>query len=271
MDCLQDCLRGLKSASRNASISGIAITVAALLVSAGMPANAADAPKADAPKAQPAAKAQPGKAPQAAKAATSPARPNTQAELDSLAKAAKAEGELLFYTGTVDNVAKRLADAFQAKYGIKASFLRLSGAPLTQRYFTEAESGNIAADVLLTTGSPVKSAEEGIAKGWVESVSKAGIPAIASGEFPSRFLLGSTAIVSIFPYGIAYNTSRLKDTDRPKQWPDLLNPKFRDQIGVGDPSTGEGYIAFWSLMQDKYGNSFFERLRALNLRTRKTQ
>jgi hypothetical protein len=58
---------------------------------------------------------------------------NVQAELDALVNAAKAEREVVFYTTPTENVAKRVAEAFTSKYGIKASFIRFSSGPLYQR------------------------------------------------------------------------------------------------------------------------------------------
>jgi hypothetical protein len=65
---------------------------------------------------------------------------NVQAELDALVKAAKAEGEVTFYIGLTPNVATRIANAFNTKYGIKAQFLRLDAVALISRYSAEAES-----------------------------------------------------------------------------------------------------------------------------------
>ncbi len=54
-----------------------------------------------------------------------PVTVNAQADLDALIKAAKAEGEVIFYSGATENVAKRVAEAYKAKYGIKYAFTRL--------------------------------------------------------------------------------------------------------------------------------------------------
>src|SRR5688572_20127339 len=68
-----------------------------------------------------------------------------QAELDALVKAARTEGELTFYTGAPENVAKRAGEAFTKKYGVKTQFIRLSGTPMLVRFSSEAASGNFAA------------------------------------------------------------------------------------------------------------------------------
>src|SRR5258706_693266 len=160
-----------------------------------------------------------------AQSATGSAR-SAQADLDALVKAAKAEGELTYYSNITDNIGARISQQFKAKYGITAVYARFIGDAGLQRFGNEAEVGTFAADALLNFGSATsKFAEEGIRKGWIESVSAAGLPVLRSGEFPSRLIRGPLALVQIAPWLIVYNTDKLKGADVPKDWTDLLNPK----------------------------------------------
>ena len=63
-----------------------------------------------------------------AQAAAKSAAPNVQVELDALIRAAKSESGLTIYSGATENVAKRVGDAFSAKYGIKVQFSRMAAA-----------------------------------------------------------------------------------------------------------------------------------------------
>lgn len=184
------------------------------------------------------------------------------AELDALIKAAKAEGELTFYCAQVEIVAKRLAEAFSAKYGIKTQYIRLPSAQLMQRYAAEAESGNIAADVVFNAGGAVEFAEEGIRKGWVESISSAGLPVLKSGQFPATLNKGPTAVVEIGPGHFIYNTDRVKGSDIPKDWPDLLHPRFKGQILVADPKASAATLDQWVQVLNKYGEGYLRQLNA---------
>src|ERR1700745_1013102 len=65
---------------------------------------------------------------------------NNPGWLSSLIEAAKGEGEVLFYSSQSPETNRRLADSFAAKFGVKASFLRMSSATLLQRYSGEAEA-----------------------------------------------------------------------------------------------------------------------------------
>ena len=186
--------------------------------------------------------------------------------LDALIKAAKAEGEFVYYIDLTENVAKSVSDAFSAKYGIKAQFIRLAGgAAVQQRYAAEADANNFAASMLITTNA-LPFAIEGIKRGWLEPVADAGLPVIQSGEFPARLNLGAVATVNISPWLITINTDKVKGDAIPKEWTDVLKPAFRGQILLPDPRVAYAYTDFWSLILEKHGPAFFEQLRAQNPR-----
>ncbi len=198
--------------------------------------------------------------------ATKSASPKSaQADLDALIAAARREGEVTFYVSQT-GFGERIVEGFSKKYGIKAQFVRMPGAPLLQRYSSEAVAGNIAADLILQAGVPAAWAKEGVQKGWLEPISEAGIPAMTSGEFPSKFTNGITATVMISPWIFVYNTDKVKGADVPKDWSDLFNSKFKGQILLSDPRSSDSYFDLWTLLLDKYGETFFNNLRTQNLR-----
>lgn len=186
-----------------------------------------------------------------------------QANLDGIVRAAKQEGEVTAYVAPT-GLGERIAEGFSRKYGVKMQFIRMPSVPLLQRYSTEAESGNIAADLIFNAGGDF--ADPGIKRGWLERIGDAGIPALASGEFPTKFTNGATAITSVAPWGIVYNTEKVKGDDVPRDWPDVLNAKFKGQILLSDPRSSDAYFDLWALLLEKYGDSFFSRLRAQNMR-----
>ena len=66
--------------------------------------------------------------------------------------------------------------------------------------------------------------------------------------------------------GIGYNTSKVKEADAPKNWTDLLDPKWKDNIALGHPGFS-GYVGTWALtMRNQYGWDFFEKLAKNNPR-----
>ena len=202
---------------------------------------------------------------QAAKAAA-PAATTAAADLEALIKAARSEGQLTFYSGTAEGISKRTAEAFTAKYGVKAAYLRLASGPLLQRYAAEADANNVAADAFINSSNPVGFADDAIKKGWVESIAQAGLPSVKSGEFPARFVTSSTAVVQISPWLIGYNSDKVKGADVPKDWPDVVNPRWKGQVILPDPRATDAYLDYWLLLLDTYGENFFTQLRALNPR-----
>ncbi len=189
--------------------------------------------------------------------------------LDALVAAARAEGGLVFYCGAPEGMPKRAIEGFTKRYNIPAQFVRISSGPLQQRFSTEALSGQIAADFVLLAGNAIPFGREGIEKGWMEPVAKAGIPAIG-GEFPSSWLRGDGvgAVVQVAPWVIAYNSEFVKEGDVPKDWSELIAPKFRGQIILADPLASDAYYDEWQTVLDKHGEAWFAGLRAQAIRWR---
>lgn len=188
---------------------------------------------------------------------------SAQAEVDALVKAARSEPPVTMYATVTDNVVRRVAEAFTAKYGVKVQYTRLAGTAIQHRYSTEAQAGTFAADVLFGA-NVVPYSQMAVKNGWLEPVS--GLPVIKSGQLPARFNMETTALVQIAPWGLAYHTGKVKGSDVPKDWKDLLHPKWKGQILLPDPRSSESYLDFWALLIDRYGESFAAQLRAQNPR-----
>jgi iron(III) transport system substrate-binding protein len=186
-------------------------------------------------------------------------------DMDALVAAAKAENDLTIYAAATDNVDRRIVKAFTDKYGIKAAYLRLPSGSLAQRYASEAQAGTFAADVVLVASQP-RFLQDGIKNGWLQPIEKSGLPVLKGGNFPSQFIRDGVAVVQVTPWLINYNTDRVKGADIPKNWPDLLNPKFKGQVLLDDPATADSHLDYWVVVADTYGPDFFAKLRALNPR-----
>src|SRR5690606_41578171 len=63
---------------------------------------------------------------------------------------------------------------------------------------------------------------------------------------------------------ITYNTKEVSEEEAPKNWTDLLDPKWKDKVSVGHPSYS-GYVGTWVVaMRKLYGWDFFEKLEENN-------
>ena len=59
---------------------------------------------------------------------------------------------------------------------------------------------------------------------------------------------------------IAYNTGKVKAEEAPKNWPDLLLPRWNRQVAVGHPAFS-GFVGTWVVaMRKLYGWKYFEAL-----------
>jgi iron(III) transport system substrate-binding protein len=73
-------------------------------------------------------------------------------------------------------------------------------------------------------------------------------------------------VVQISPWLIGFNTDKVKGADVPRDWPDVVNAKWKGQIILPDPRATDAYLDFWLLLLDTHGEQFFTQLRALNPR-----
>lgn len=59
---------------------------------------------------------------------------------------------------------------------------------------------------------------------------------------------------------ITYNSSQVKEADAPKNWTDLLDPRWKGKVSIGHPAYS-GYVGTWVvLMRKLYGWDYFTRL-----------
>ena len=137
-------------------------------------------------------------------------------------------------------------------------YLYNSGGKVITKVTTEAQNGKIEAD-LIWTGDP--SDYEGFkAAGWLQPYSSPEADHIADAYIDPDGYYTAGRLVTM---GIAWSTSLVDEADAPKNWNELLDPKWQGQIVMTDPtqaSTKKYWMA--AMMQsEKYGPAFFEALR----------
>lgn len=204
----------------------------------------------------------------AASAAKTPPKPtllHPGATLAPLVAKAKAEGTLTFYTVPPDASVRRVVEAFTKRWGITATWTRFGTAALQDRFGAEATAGNPGADLILISNSGwVGQAEQ---KGWIIGPAKAGIPGWPAGKvpvYPKKFLTNAgSAIVQLQPSGIMFNKNQVSAADAPKDWKDLLDPKWTGKIILTDPTMSPAFVDLWWAVAKKNGGmAFIQKLRA---------
>ena len=182
-------------------------------------------------------------------------------DLAELAKKAAAEGEVTYYASTNPVLSQRLADLFNKSYpGIKVNIVRLASGPLARRYAAEAQAGSVVADILQM--GDLLAIEEGIAKGWFARIDD--LPAHQA--WPSGYKDAHSALVSLFPHTITYNTNLVKGPDVPTGWQSVLNEKWRGKILMADPRNSPTLMEWCVMMHDTYGADYLKRLASLKPR-----
>jgi iron(III) transport system substrate-binding protein len=199
------------------------------------------------------------------KALAQPAPAMTAHEKELYEAAKKEGGELTWYTAHSDDItAQTLGRSFEALYpGIKVNVLRTTAQVAYQRITQEIKASAIQCDVFSSTdlGHSVELKAKGAFEKYVpENASK--VANIYQGYDPD----GTYFVTSAGMIGIGYNTAKVKEADAPKNWTDLLDPKWKDNIALGHPGFS-GYVGTWALtLRNQYGWDFFEKLAKNNPR-----
>ena len=178
-----------------------------------------------------------------------------------LVSAAQEEGSLVWYSVPAESIAQAVSDGFQDEYGIAVEFQRLASSELSQRYAAEVDAGTTVADAILMSNTPF--VREAMENGWTTPLADADIPGFP-GDWPEEFLLDDrgTAIVSIEPSVIGYNTDVLSEDQYPVEWADLADPAYEGEILLIDPAASPAYIDFWSVILEATGPEVLEGIAA---------
>lgn len=155
--------------------------------------------------------------------------------------------KITVYSIFQEEEARKLLDAFKAETGIDYDILRLPSGEAVAR--VQNEKGNPQADFLM--GGPADSHEVLKQAGVLESYISPNASDIAANHKDSE---GFWTGFYLNPIGIGINEERWKELygndPYPQTFEDLLDPKYKGEIGMSDPATsGTAYTAVASLAQ----------------------
>ncbi len=187
----------------------------------------------------------------------------------SASSKSSSDKELTFYAA--EGFDTDIAKAFEKKTGIKVNLVDMSTGPLAAK--VQAEKNNPQWDVAWFDGpSTMQSLDD---QGMLE---KGYVPANAANYTDLGKQLKSKDDsfwpVTVTAAGvIAYNTKLVTNpNDVPKDWKDLLDPKYKGQFAMNNPSiSGPTFPAVFGLMNlegtgdYKQGENFFTKLKANGL------
>lgn len=146
--------------------------------------------------------------------------------LQRLIDGAKREGELTIYTSAQTTDLGPVVEAFEKKYGVKASLWRAGSEAVLNRAVQEARAGRHTVDVVETNGPELESMSREQILQAIKSPYHADLipPAIR----PHGEWVGTRLNVFVQ----AYNTKLVKKEELPKTWEELTHPKWKGRLGI---------------------------------------
>ena len=173
---------------------------------------------------------------------------------ERLLAGAKKEGELMLYSSLTQEDQLRIAEDFKRRYGVTLRFWRGSQAHILQRVLSEARARRFDFDVLETNAPQLEAiAREGLLQRLnsplaAQELLPETIP--AHGEWmPDR--------LNLVVY--AYNTSAVKPAEIPKAWPELLDARWKNRIGM-ESTNVEWFASVVESMGEDAGLEQFRRM-----------
>jgi iron(III) transport system substrate-binding protein len=170
-----------------------------------------------------------------------------------LLEGARKEGTLSLYTSMIAADQEVLTDAFSKKYGIKLQSWRSSSEGLLQKMVAEARAGRYEADLIDNNVNQVEALRREQLLQKVESPLQDRLIAEA---VPSHKEWVGNSIDLIIQ---GYNSNKIKPADLPKSYQDLLNPKWKGQLGV-EASDQHWFAAILEELGHDAGMELFKKI-----------
>src|SRR6266478_4548379 len=162
------------------------------------------------------------------------------AEHERVLEGAKKEGRLVLYTGMDTEEANQYAKEFSKKYPfVRPEVFRSSGEKVQARFLVEHRANVHNADIFQTSIVQVYQLKN--AGLLAKYISEESVAYTEGFKDP----LGYWTAFYLIPYVIGYNTKLLSAKDAPNSYDELLNPKWKGQIGLET----EEYQWFYHLVQ----------------------
>jgi iron(III) transport system substrate-binding protein len=164
-----------------------------------------------------------------------------------LIDAAKKEGEVVFYGAITVNLAKRVGDLFEKKYGIPVKHWRGDATEIVNRVITEARAGRPLFDATLGNEAVMQALDEKNLLGVFD-------PPAAKG-YPKQFRDPDMRMTAwrVLPFGINYNYQMLKAAEAPKSFEELLTPKWKGKFALANPGIHVTTLQFVLSLEKLYG------------------
>lgn len=149
------------------------------------------------------------------------------ASREAVIEAAKAESGLVWYDHYDAGAAQGILKSFQKAYPFvkKVEFVDVPSAQKTAKVMQESMAGGPTTDVLLHGAAVTQSLHD---RGLLLEADWSALGVAASPLLtPTPYMIVATTA----PYAALCNTNLVKDTDLPKTWNDMADPKWKGRTG----------------------------------------
>ena len=171
-----------------------------------------------------------------------------------LIEGAKKEGAMVFYTSVSTEYAQALTRGFEKKYPfIKTDIFRSGHEKILSRMNVERKTGRFTADVVSVGEFETFHLQK---TGFLDSFQSPSMAAYPEGfKDPKGYWtdLYDNLIV------IAYNTTRVKQTEVPKRYEDLLHPRWKGRMAL-DTNEDRWFANMLAIMGETKGKAFMQAL-----------
>jgi iron(III) transport system substrate-binding protein len=146
--------------------------------------------------------------------------------------AAKAEGQVVLYSSNDVDETQKIIAAFNSKYpGITVKHQRGVRDELSQKALTEFQAKRVSGDIFQAASSSVFDMEKAGALQAYERPDLSAYPA----DMKDPQNVWSTSAMLIYAPG--YNTTKVKASEAPKTYEDMLDPKWKGRLAVHELET----------------------------------
>jgi iron(III) transport system substrate-binding protein len=192
--------------------------------------------------------------------AAAPVRAQVPAWEKTLYEAAKKEKEFTVYSAHYNTETMAdLCTAFDKKYpGVKCNFVRTTAQVAFQRLQQDLQANLAVASVFSSTdvGHFPDLKKRGLLLAYHPNNLARMVDSLKQyNDKDDQYWVTAAALVLI-----TYNNSVVSEKDAPKNWPDLLDSRWKGKVSIGHPAFS-GYVGTWVvLMRKLYGWDYFVKL-----------
>ena len=192
--------------------------------------------------------------------AAGPAAAQMQPWEKELYEAAKKEKPVTVYTAHYNTEeAAALCGAFEKKYpDLKCNFVRTTAQVAYQRLQQDLQANAPVASVFSSTDVShyPELEKKGLLMQYTPRNAANMVESLKGYNDKDGYYWVTAAALML----LTYNSSVVSEKDAPRNWTDLLDPKWKGKVSIGHPAYS-GYVGTWVvLMQKLYGWDYFKKL-----------